>query len=360
MLGLDTEFQRTNTFYPLPGLYQVATAERIYLIDPLGIDDWGPFRAVLEDETRVIIMHACGEDLELMAHHLGAAPTAVFDTQLAHAFVSTDFALSYTNLVRTHLDVELGKAQTRSDWRRRPLSEAQIRYACEDVAHLLPLHERLRQRLAALGRSDWFDESMDDHARYEPGNPDHYYRGLRKAWRLKGGDLAVLKQLTSWRERVAMEENVPRNRVVWDEHLLTFAQRAVLDERGVRELLPKPVARRYATHIVAEHEAGRAQPPLPRLEPPLTQRQGEVSKALRDVARARAEEQAMSQELLARKRDIEACIRHYNVTGELSPAYSGWREALVGESFRRILERLPRAADGAGQMTAQLGSESSP
>ena len=359
VLGLDTEFQRTNTFYPLPGLYQVATAGRIFLIDPLDIDDWAPFRAVLEDETRIIIMHACGEDLELLAHHLGASPTAVFDTQLAHAFVSTDFALSYTNLVRTHLELELGKAQTRSDWRRRPLSEAQIRYACEDVAHLLPLHERLNERLAYLGRVQWFEETMDDHGRYEPADPEHYYLGLRKAWRLKGGDLAVLKQLTSWRERVAMTENVPRNRVVWDEHLLSFAQRAVLDERTVSELLPKPVARRYTAHILAEHEAGRAQAPLPRLEPPLTQRQGEVSKALREVARTRAEEHAMSQELLARKRDVEGCIRHYNVTGELSPAYSGWRDALVGDSFRTILEGLRRQSEGS-RLTAEEDRASSP
>ena len=198
---------------------------------------------------------------------------------------------------------------------------------------------------------------MGDHGRYTPGDPDRYYLGLRKAWRFKGNDLAVLKQLTGWRERVAMRENVPRNRVVWDEHLLAFAQRRTLEEGAVRELLPKPVARRYAADIVVEHEKGRAQPPLPRLEPPLTQKQGEVSKALREVARSRAEEHAMSQELLARRRDVESCIRHYSSTGELSPAYSGWREALVGDSFRRILGRLPREAAGEGSGSSNGGTE---
>ena len=98
-----------------------------------------------------------------MLHHLGARPNQVFDTQLAHAFVSKDFALSYTNLVRTYIGAEMGKAQTRSNWRKRPLTDAQVRYACEDVTHLLELHERLRERLNTLGRTNWFEEVMLEH-----------------------------------------------------------------------------------------------------------------------------------------------------------------------------------------------------
>ena len=214
--------------------------------------------AVLEDPGRQVVMHACGEDLELMLHHLGARPTRVFDTQLAHAFVSTDFALSYTNLVKAYIGAEMGKAQTRSNWRKRPLTEAQIRYACEDVTHLLELHQRLTERLDTLGRMSWFEESMAAHGRFEPSEPERYYLGMRKAWRLKGQQLAVLRQLTSWRERVAMREDVPRNRVVWDEHLVTFAERRELSEKLIWDLLPKPVARRYARDILLEHQAGQA------------------------------------------------------------------------------------------------------
>ncbi|MGD8829987.1 MAG: hypothetical protein PVF57_05240, partial [Pseudomonadales bacterium] len=86
--------------------------------------------------------------------------------------------------------------------------------------------------------------------------------------------------------------------------------------------------------------AGLEADPPPRLEAPLSQRQGEISRALRALARAEAERRDMSQELLARKRDVEGCIRHFEATGELSEAYSGWREALVGEPFRRVLARL--------------------
>jgi ribonuclease D len=312
----------------------------VYLIDPLTVDDWRPLVDVLERESTTIVMHACGEDLELMCHHLNAAPTRLFDTQLAHAFVSTDFALSYSNLVRFHLNAELGKPQTRSDWRRRPLTEAQIRYACEDVEHLPQLHRQLADQLESLGRYHWFEETMLVQGRYTPGDPERYYLGMRKAWRFPGEDLAVLRSLTSWRERTAMTENVPRNRVVWDEHLLAFSRELVLQERVVWDLLPKPVARRYAPDIVEVHRSGRSAEPLPRLEPPLTQSQGQVSNKLREVARAEADSYAMSAELLARKREVEHCIRHFARTGELSPGYSGWREELVGDRFRRILAKL--------------------
>ena len=41
-IGIDTEFQRTNTFYPIPGLYQVISGDRVFLIDPLNISEWQP------------------------------------------------------------------------------------------------------------------------------------------------------------------------------------------------------------------------------------------------------------------------------------------------------------------------------
>lgn len=340
VLGLDTEFQRTNTFYPIPGLYQLVSEGRIYLIDPLLIDEWTPFKDALEDEDRSLVMHAPGEDLELMLHHLNARPTRLFDTQLAHAFVSTDFSLSYTNLVRTQLGAELGKPQTRSDWLKRPLTDAQVHYACEDVEHLPGLHARLEEQLRDLGRFEWFGETMEKQGRYEQTDPDRYYLNMKTAWRLKGSDLAVLKWLAGWRERVAMAENVPRKRVVWDEHLVTFAECRQLTEQQVWDLLPKPIAGRYADELVAEHRAGREAEPVKKIEPPLSQHQGEILKQLREVARAQAESLGMSQELLARKRDVESCIRYYSETGELSQTYSSWREPLLGDSFRDILGRL--------------------
>ena len=338
VIGLDTEFIRTDTFFPLPGLYQIIAGGQIYLLDPLTINDWSGFVELLENPQVVIVMHACGEDLELIRHHMGAIPTNIFDTQVAHAFLSTNFSTSYANLVSELLDEDLAKHETRSDWRARPLTDDQIRYASEDVIYLPELYRVLREGLRDSGREQWFVELMRDRGRYQPGDPDEHYRNNKRAWRLAGDDLAVLQRLTAWRERLAMTEDVPRKRIVWDEHLLDFARVQELTEQTVRETVPKTIAQRYAEQLLAEHRHGREGDPLPRLEQPLSARQAEVGKQLRDVARTCAEGLALSPELLARKRDIEECLRHFSATGELSDAYSGWRGRLVGDEFQAILK----------------------
>ena len=337
-IGLDTEFLRTSTYYPLPGLYQVATDERVFLIDPLAIDDWQPLIAYLADPDTVKVMHACLEDLELLHNHLGVTPQGVFDTQFANAFVSEDFSLSYAALVERTLGVALPKHETRSNWLQRPLSEEQIQYAVEDVTYLLPLYDELLERLGSNGRSHWFAEDMQVRGAYAPPDPQEYYKNVKKAWQLSLDQLGVLRQLCAWREATARSENVPRNRVVWDEHLYGFSRIDTLTPNHISSRLPRVVARRYTEALIAEHQSGTLEPapgPLPR---PLSSAQGAVLKRLRDVARDVAAGLGVAPELLARKRDLEACLRHYATTTELSPLYAAWRGELVGEQFMVLLD----------------------
>lgn len=339
-IGIDTEFQRTNTFYPIPGLYQVISGERVYLIDPLEISEWQPLVAVLEDESVVKVMHACSEDLELISHHLNAVPVAVFDTQLANAFQAKDFSTSYANLVAQQLGVELGKHETRSNWLQRPLTEEQIRYAREDVHYLLPLFECLSNKLRDLDRAQWFHDLMTDKA-FVRGDPHRYYRSMKKAWRLDPPQLNVLQSLCAWREHKAMSEDLPRNRIIWDDHLYQFAQVRQLEYGDLIESLPRAVVRRYADELIEHHRKGCANTEV--LQPilrPLTQGQNAITKALRDVARSHADRLRFADELLARKRDVEACVRHYLETGDLSPEYQGWRGQIVADEFKTVLKRL--------------------
>ncbi|TDJ35724.1 MAG: ribonuclease D [Gammaproteobacteria bacterium] len=338
-VGIDTEFLRTNTFYPIPGLYQVISGEQIFLIDPLNISEWQPLVELLEDPAIVKIMHACSEDLELISHHLQAIPTSVFDTQLANAFQSQEFSASYANLVSQQLDVELGKHETRSNWLQRPLSEDQIRYAGEDVHYLPALFESLSGKLLALGRMEWFQDLMVDKGKFVPGDPESYYLSVKKAWKLDHKELNTLQRLCAWRERKAMSEDVPRNRVVWDAHLYQFAKIPHISRADIHDSLPRPVARKYAEELMEQHLLGSThEQSLQRPVRPLTQGQGAITKTLRGVARELAEQMEFAQELLARKRDVEACVRHYFATGELSPAYLGWRAPLLADEFNELLQ----------------------
>ncbi len=339
IVGIDTEFQRTDTFFPLPGLYQVSHGDDVFFLDPLEIGDFSPLLEVLEDRRITKIMHACSEDLELMRHHIGAVPVGLFDTQLANAFLSPDYSVSFTRLVEERLGVALVQHETRSNWLARPLSEEQLRYAREDVLYLPPLHAVLHDALLESGRLAWFRDEMDRRGRFELGDPERYYLSMSKAWRLPGPVLARLQALAAWRERQAMAEDRPRNRIVRDEHLLHLAGLDDLAVDDVRDALPSGVARRYQDALLAAHAEGAAgadHPPA--ADPPLDSESNAAVRKLRELARSRAEALGMAPELLSRKREVEACVREFTATGQLSEAYRGWRHELVGEAFVEILE----------------------
>ena len=338
VIAIDTEFMRTNTYYPVPGLYQVASADRVFLIDPQSIDEWAPLQAVLVDEGIVKIMHACLEDLELLFHHLGVRLKNVFDTQYANAFVSEKFSLSYASLVNEQLGIALAKHETRSNWLQRPLSNEQVEYAVEDVIFLQRLYERLTSDLERLGRYDWFAEDMSEREYYHPVDPGSYYRGLKRGWQLTEDQLRVFQQLVRWREETAQTENVPRNRVIWDEHLLSFARKSPLSEAHLREALPAKVARRYGAGLLAA-AAIQSQEALQPIPMPLSSNQGTIVKELKSIGLNQANRMSLAPELLCRKKDLEACVRNHAEYGTLTPLFSTWRQELVGQQYLAVLNR---------------------
>ncbi|HEY4597347.1 MAG TPA: ribonuclease D, partial [Thermoanaerobaculia bacterium] len=160
VLGLDTEFVRTNTFYHRLGLIQVTDGATSWLVDPLAARDLSPLAAVFRSPG-VKVLHSASEDIEVFYRALGVLPEPLFDTQIAGALAGAGAFLSYQKLVAAYLGVELAKEETRTDWLARPLSPGQLAYAAEDVAYLVPLYERLTADLQALGRLDW---ALEDSA----------------------------------------------------------------------------------------------------------------------------------------------------------------------------------------------------
>ena len=135
-LAIDTEFIRTNTFYPKLGLLQIADTNNCYLIDPLCISEWSPFAQLLNLDIEFCI-HSCSEDLNLLHTSISMMPREIFDSQLAAAFLGLGYSLSYQGLVKLLLGEEIPKDETRADWLKRPLTDTQLQYAANDVSYLL-------------------------------------------------------------------------------------------------------------------------------------------------------------------------------------------------------------------------------
>ena len=143
-IALDTEFLRERTYRPQLCLLQVATPDEQSLVDPIAAQSLAALTPVLTDPRIPKILHAARQDLEVLWPVFGSIHP-VFDTQIAASLAGMPAQIGYSELVRRLMGVELAKAETRTDWSRRPLSEAQLRYAVDDVRHLAGLRDALRK-----------------------------------------------------------------------------------------------------------------------------------------------------------------------------------------------------------------------
>lgn len=344
VVGIDTEFIRTRTFYPIPALYQIATDDELAVVDPLSLTRWSEFKALLEDAAVVKVMHACSEDLEVFARHMEASPKNLFDTQVASGFVSTEFSPSYANLVKRYTGHEIGKHETRSDWLARPLRAEQLHYAAEDVVHLLTVYRAQEAEMNRLGRRAWFDEEIQDRVGFTLVDPQLCYRNVRKAWQCDARALGRLQLLCEWRERYARAKDLPRGHVVKDEQLIDLVLVASVDRDVLARLLEPSAVRRHGRELLVLIEQADALPAdaLPLLLPaPLSASESRTLKELKAVGAERARTLQIAEELLARRRDLETCLRSVRSDGNLPTNFLGWRRALIGETFAAMLMAAP-------------------
>jgi ribonuclease D len=224
--AFDTEFVSEETFEPVLCLVQVATAERLEAIDPLALRDLGPFWEVVVDPAVEVVMHAAGEDLRICKFKTGRVPPRVFDVQIAAGMVGLGYPLSLGNLVAQTLRVTVFGGETRTDWRRRPLSAAQVRYAMDDVRYLLPLADQLDGQLVALGRRAWAEEEFADFlAQVGSRSEETRWRRLSGLHQLSRRGLEVARRLSDWRYEEARRLNRPIRQVLRDDLLVAIAKR---------------------------------------------------------------------------------------------------------------------------------------
>ena len=355
-VAIDTEFVRTETFFPIAGLIQIGDGEHDYLIDPLAITDWSPLVALLECPAVVKVLHACSEDLEVFQHLCGALPAPLFDTQIAAAYLGMDFSMSYSRLVKALLDIELSKEETRSDWLQRPLSAKQLQYAVDDTRYLARIYSLMAPRLEAAGLTGWLLEDTAElvaSARVMPEAQDAYQR-IKQAWRLKPAELAVLQVLCDWRERAARQRDVARNRLLRESTLCPLAQRqpdSLTQLSRMEDMHPRTV-RQDGETILALIEQGlkvpRSQWPAP-LPEPLPPDANRLLKTLRKVGQRQAERLGIAAELMLRKKVLEALVRTGYPCGpyRLPDELSGWRRGLMGEELLALANQFSSKGESA-------------
>lgn len=337
-IAVDTEFHRERTYFAHLALVQIAWADQVALVDPIATDI-APLAEVLDSDTRTI-MHAARQDLEVLERSCGVLPRHLTDTQLSAGFLGYT-SPSLSTLLERELSVTLPKADRLTDWLQRPLSDAQLRYAAADVAHLIELEARLAGQLAARGRQAWLDEATADLMAEPRGarDPDEAWRRIKELRHLKGQNLGIARTIAAWREVQAIELDLTPRFVLSDLGVVgvAVAKPTTTDElrriRGVdgrtlRSALARGLLDAVA-HAVADPPRNVAPATHPELSAELRPAVPLVSAWVGQLARDLEVELA----LLATRADLEALLR-----GDSDARLAhGWRAELVGEPIRRLL-----------------------
>lgn len=344
VVGVDTEFLRIRTYYPKLALVQISSADAIYCIDPLvagvGLQNlW----AVLADPGVLKVMHAARQDVEVLLHTAGIMPRPLFDTQVAAALAGYGDQVGYAGLVEAEFGETLPKSSQRTDWTRRPLSDAQLGYAENDVRYLLPLRERLSAALKSLGRYQWALEDFDrvlDPELYE-ADPEQAFRRVGRGARLDAEAQHALKRLCTWREHVARSRDLPRTWVLDDAAAAAIAAGRPGSIRELERIegVARNTIRRDGKAIIdclnrrveGEHRL------WDRYEA-LTPDEKSVRSELIEVLKRRARELGITQSVLVTRADLEKLVRG-------TPArelITGWRWEVIGGELQQVLDNHPQ------------------
>ena len=234
--GFDTEFVGEDSYHPSLCLVQAATPECLYLIDPMTAGPLDAFWRLVVDPARVVVVHAGREEIRLCRLWTGCTPGNLFDLQLAAGLTGLAYPLGHGTLVHQVLGVQMTKGETLTEWRHRPLTSGQIRYAFDDVRYLLPAWQRMSARLEELGRTEWAREEFERlavNASPEETSTEKW-RKLRSLGSLDRRCLAIVRALYNWREETAAHTNRPTRAIIRDDLIIEIARRNPTRERDLQ------------------------------------------------------------------------------------------------------------------------------
>ena len=361
---VDTEFLRERTYYSKLCLVQLAYQDEAgadaVLVDPL-VEDLSlePLYALFRDPGVVKVFHAARQDLEIFFINAGVIPEPLFDTQVAAMVCGFGEQVGYETLVRKIAKSELDKSSRFTDWSRRPLTDAQAKYALADVTHLRDIYEQLSDRLNKSGRKKWVAEEMavlKDPATYQTVPDDAWKRVKTRT--TSGKFLSIVRELAKFREAYAQERNVPRNRVFKDDALVELASTKPQTEQDLsrsRLLLREARKGDIAQGIINSIKAGLAVKPEDMPKADTSRSKLQVNPALADMLRvllkSKTDNEGVAQKLIASSADLDALA-----AGERDvAALKGWRREVFGEDALRLCDgQVGLAVKGQKVVTVPL------
>jgi ribonuclease D len=239
-LALDIE---SNGYFGYPEricLIQIGLAHRVFLLDPLTVQNLKAFGKILAAPNTVKVFHSCENDLRALHRNFGFRVKNIFDTSLAAHFLGAK-RLGLSNVLQEFLNIELPKSKTlqRQDWSRRPLNPKSLAYAAGDVAYLLMLRDELAKRLQQVARMTWVEEENRWLEKIKANMPlpaEELFWSIKGNQKLNDKERAILQQLAIFREALCREMDRAPFRVLPDDTLIHLAQNPDTDLIKIKAL----------------------------------------------------------------------------------------------------------------------------
>ena len=343
--ALDSEFIKVDTLWPKLGVFQINVSEQTYLLDGVNLDLTEFWKKLAT--ARQNIFHACGEDIDLIYHYAQVRQlNNVFDTQVAMSFLGHGLQVSYQNALKTCLNIDIEKDQTRSDWLARPLTQEQMSYAANDVLYLTKLADALKNDLKVKGLYQYVLEDCQNLTKEialetplaalytDIGN----YRHSRR-------ELMQLQQLSIWREQITKALNQPRS------FILKNATMIDLVEKNPRNNFQLAQVKGIRPNIVREHgktilDLLKFLPPENewplRMARPVKSNSKEVAPQIEILIERVVLETAVPKEVLLRKKWLNAIYEHvvFHLDEQDLPNYLlGWRYEILTRPLIELLRQ---------------------
>ncbi len=345
-IAFDTEFVSEFTYRPDLCLIQVEYDGNPAVIDAYAVSDVSRFWQVLVDGDHETVVHAGREEFRFCYATTQQAPKRWFDVQVAAGMVGLEYPISYGRLLQRLLRKTLPKGEARTDWRRRPLSTAQMSYALEDVIHLPSLCDQLTADLKKKERLDWLaDEALDWQQSVIDSESRERWRKISGTSGLNAKAQRIVKELWRWRDQVARDRDCPSRRVLRDDLICELAKRGKSDVKQIRAIrgLPRRDLNDQYESIADAVERGIAAQPEPRVKKSRRDYPAQINvlaqflgTALTSICRR----QSISPALVGTTQDVRDLIAYHLKldTGDETPALAtGWRAKIVGQKIEQLL-----------------------
>lgn len=347
IVGFDTEFVSEFTYRPELCLLQFSTRQRCAAVDPYRVEDLSRWWDLMTSGKVTVIVHGGREEIRFCLFATGQPPGRLVDVQIAEGLRSPSFPLAYSALVPRVTGKRIHGKETRTDWRKRPLSQRQVEYALEDVTYLIEIWERQQADFQKRGRLEWAEAEFSRFISDIQGEQTREnWRRIPGSQKLNSRELAVLRELFFWREQEADSRNKPARRTMRDDLLLELAHRR---PHNVQELtatrdLNRQDYRRDAPAILSAIARGQALPEaeLPTVEKQQYKEEEQLLGQILSIALANlCLQEEVAQQLVGTVSDLRHLVRwhvYQERSSDIPRLMSGWRATVCGSLLTDILE----------------------